>query len=68
MGWFGCFYCDGPLTVMELDHVIPLSRGGADATSNLVPACSPCNGTKSNQPASLFVHDQTQPTAIAVRA
>ncbi|WP_073925916.1 HNH endonuclease signature motif containing protein [Streptomyces sp. CB03911] len=52
--WFGCFYCEGPLTDMQLDHVIPLCRGGADDPSNLVPACARCNGAKSDHPASLF--------------
>lgn len=49
--WFGCFYCDGPLTDMQLDHVIPLARGGADDASNLVPSCAGCNLAKSDRPA-----------------
>jgi 5-methylcytosine-specific restriction endonuclease McrA len=40
-----CAYCfaAAPLT---LDHVEPLSRGGAHAMSNIVPACKPCNTRK----------------------
>jgi 5-methylcytosine-specific restriction endonuclease McrA len=42
-----CCYCDAPAE--HLDHVIPLSKGGADRAHNLVPACAGCNLTKSNQ-------------------
>lgn len=36
-----CAYCGEPAT--EVDHVVPLRRGGVDEESNLVPACKPCN-------------------------
>jgi 5-methylcytosine-specific restriction endonuclease McrA len=39
-----CAYCDAPAE--HLDHVIALSRGGADAAHNLLPACAPCNLSK----------------------
>lgn len=43
--WDGqCCYCNAPAE--HLDHVNPLSRGGADAAHNLVPACAPCNLSK----------------------
>lgn len=32
-----------------LDHVIPLSRSGADAPSNLAIACSGCNQDRGNE-------------------
>jgi 5-methylcytosine-specific restriction endonuclease McrA len=40
-----CRYCgcDGK---MEVDHVIPLSKGGTNWPSNLVPACKTCNRKK----------------------
>jgi len=42
-----CCYCmeQKPLT---LDHVIPISKGGADAEHNLVPCCQSCNSSKHN--------------------
>lgn len=40
-----CFYC-GSNKFIELDHVIPISRGGKHSISNLVPACRPCNASK----------------------
>ncbi|MFE1089560.1 HNH endonuclease [Streptomyces albidoflavus] len=39
-----CAYCYGPAA--HLDHVIPLSKGGTDTESNMVPACMPCNLSK----------------------
>jgi 5-methylcytosine-specific restriction endonuclease McrA len=30
----------------EVDHSIPLSRGGTDYFQNLVPSCIPCNRSK----------------------
>jgi 5-methylcytosine-specific restriction endonuclease McrA len=39
-----CAYCDAPAE--HLDHVVALSRGGADAVHNLLPSCAPCNMSK----------------------
>ena len=40
-----CAYCKiAPGTTM--DHVVPLSHGGAHAPSNVVPACRKCNSSK----------------------
>lgn len=39
-----CAYCAVPLFGdYHLDHVVPLSRGGADALTNIVLACPSCN-------------------------
>lgn len=37
-----CVYC-GRRAPLTLDHVIPHSRGGANAAANLITACRPCN-------------------------
>lgn len=42
-GW-RCCYCDARAS--HLDHVVPLSRGGTDVESNIVPACASCNLSK----------------------
>lgn len=48
-----CQYClvleavIGPL--LEIDHVVPRSKGGTDDKSNLVAACPHCNSRKSNR-------------------
>ncbi len=43
-----CAYClKAPYT--ELDHAIPLSRGGTNHMYNIFPACLPCNRNKYNK-------------------
>jgi 5-methylcytosine-specific restriction endonuclease McrA len=46
-GW-RCAYCliQLSLETAEVDHVIPVIRGGSNWPSNLVPACRSCNATK----------------------
>ncbi|MFE9026211.1 HNH endonuclease [Streptomyces iakyrus] len=39
-----CCYCGK--RAVHLDHVHPLSKGGADKESNMVPACRTCNLSK----------------------
>ena len=39
-----CQYCGSPAT--EVDHVVPVSRGGGHALSNLVASCHGCNADK----------------------
>lgn len=40
-----CQYCGKrpPLRELNIDHVMPRSRGGQDTWENLVTACQPCN-------------------------
>lgn len=46
-GW-KCRYCGAGLSSVTLtkDHQIPISRGGSEWPSNLVPACRSCNSAK----------------------
>lgn len=39
-----CVYCHGPY--QELDHLVPLARGGPHSIDNLVPSCRSCNRRK----------------------
>lgn len=41
-----CVYCRTSAGPLQLDHVIPRSRGGADTPDNLVACCKPCNTSK----------------------
>lgn len=43
-----CLFCNssGPI---DLDHAIPLSRGGSHSIGNLIPLCDNCNSTKYNK-------------------
>lgn len=48
---YRCRYCginknDTPEGWLEADHAIPLSRGGTNFISNIVPACKSCNCSK----------------------
>ena len=52
-----CAYCDIEMTTtgdayqlnyVTLDHVIPISKGGTNTRSNVVPACRACNKKKRN--------------------
>jgi len=40
-----CVYCDSTED-LHADHQIPLSRGGTNFASNMVPACATCNKSK----------------------
>lgn len=46
-----CQYCGGLFAQRELnlDHVVPLSRGGHSGWDNVVTACVPCNSRKGNR-------------------
>lgn len=46
-----CVYCGRGSSTAELvvDHVIPISAGGADDASNMVTACFECNAGKSDR-------------------
>lgn len=43
-----CTYCGATDVPLEMDHVIPLSRGGRHAIGNLTPACATCNRSKND--------------------
>ncbi|MBN1312312.1 MAG: HNH endonuclease [Anaerolineae bacterium] len=43
---YRCAYCGQQREGLTPDHVVPLSRGGDNALSNIVPACGPCNLSK----------------------
>lgn len=57
---FICQYCgqSPPNVKLELDHIMPVSRGGSDDDTNLITACFACNrgkaaGSLDNVPPSL---------------
>ena len=35
---------------LELDHIVPKSKGGTDQSENLQLLCNDCNRTKGNRP------------------
>lgn len=40
-----CAYCGQPIEYkeMQVDHMVPLHRGGKDSEDNYLPACRTCN-------------------------
>jgi len=54
---FACRYCSAMpgSDFLEVDHLIPRSKGGGDHESNLVAACRTCNSRKSDT--IVFPHD-----------
>jgi hypothetical protein len=48
---FKCVYCGRTAqeTTLEIDHVVPIARGGSNAEDNLVTACAECNMGKGIQ-------------------
>ena len=44
-----CAYCAVTDTRLEIDHIVPRSKGGSNRASNLTLACHPCNQRKGNQ-------------------
>ena len=45
-----CAYCNGKVP-LELDHIIPITKGGLHIVENIVPACKSCNSRKGNRDA-----------------
>ena len=46
-----CAYCAQRFRFeeLEMEHIMPSSKGGADSWMNLVAACRPCNSRKANR-------------------
>lgn len=53
-----CVYCDAKNVPLEIEHIVPKSKGGSNRVSNLTLACNKCNTRKSNQPVEQFVKDK----------
>ena len=50
-----CAYCGAENVPLEIDHIVPRSRGGSDSVSNLTLACHNCNQKKGNRPVEEFL-------------
>lgn len=44
-----CQYCGKPTEDYQLEHIVPLSKGGANTLSNITVACPSCNQSKNNK-------------------
>jgi hypothetical protein len=52
---YQCAYCDKKNTILEIEHVVPRSRGGSNRVSNLVIACVDCNRKKDRLSIDVFL-------------
>lgn len=58
-----CAYCGKTNVPLEIEHIIPKSRGGTDRVSNLTLACRKCNQKKGNLTAEEFGYPEMQKQA-----
>jgi len=69
--WGDKLFVDTCVNQMEIDHVIPVSRGGTNWPANLVPSCIACNLRKNRRDWREFIASmamQQQAEAISLRA
>jgi hypothetical protein len=62
---FRCEYCRAPAALFnfpfEIEHIVPLSRGGDDTVDNLALACRACNVFKGS-----FIRAVDVPRAVPI--
>ena len=49
-----CVYCEATNVPLEIEHIVPKSRGGSSRISNLTLACHACNQAKDTRTAEEF--------------
>ena len=59
-----CAYCGTGNIPLQIEHIIPKSRGGTDRVSNLTLSCEDCNQRKNNLTAVEFGHPEVQKQAL----
>ena len=47
--WNACYWCSEQMDVPEIEHIIPLVKGGTNLPDNVVLACRPCNAQKNDK-------------------
>ena len=50
-----CAYCGKTDIPLEIEHIVPKSKGGSNRVSNLALACTACNRKKGNKPLEQFL-------------
>lgn len=58
-----CAYCDAHGVPLEIEHIVPTSRGGSNRASNLTLACHACNQRKGQHTAAEFGFPDVQAEA-----
>ena len=60
---YTCAYCGD--NANEVDHIIPLKRGGSDDSENLVACCRTCNIKKKDQSVGVFLAQRSTPPVFS---
>lgn len=55
-----CCYCKATGVPLQVEHIVPRSRGGSDRVSNLALACKACNQKKGSKTAGEFGFAEVQ--------
>jgi len=63
-----CAYCDRQNLPLQIEHIVPRSKGGSNRVSNLTLSCEPCNLNKGNRDVEEFVQDETRLNRILASA
>lgn len=64
-----CVYCGKENVSIEIEHIVPKSKGGSDRVSNLTLACDLCNDKKGNRDVREFLsHDPKRLSHILAQA
>lgn len=58
-----CSYCGARPERLSMDHIDPLTLGGAHDPDNLAPCCGSCNSSKHNTPLLLWLALRPRPSA-----
>ena len=58
-----CAYCGAENVPLQVEHIVPKTRGGSNRLSNLAIACTPCNQEKNNMTAEEFGYPEIQAQA-----
>jgi len=58
-----CAYCGTENAQLEVEHIVPKSRGGSNRVDNLTLACHPCNEKKGARTAAEFGYPEIQKKA-----
>jgi len=59
-----CAHCNKKNLPLQVEHIIPTTRGGTDRVSNLTLSCEDCNQKKDNLTATEFGHPEVQEHAL----
>lgn len=55
-----CAYCQVEDVPLQVEHIVPRSKGGSNRVSNLCLACKPCNQKKGNQDLRSFLSGRSE--------